>query len=353
MIDPRRRRHAVARNARAPQRLDRARRRAGALCRPAPGRSRRRSGAGQAAPRRPQPRRQPDLGKAAAAGRVRARRPVRRPRGAEGRHRHPPGAGRTGRRAGRPRPGPRSPTARRWSPANIAARAWSVLFHVTADTRWSDLPLSGSFVEMLRRIVDAGRLHVHAGRGRRRRGQRGDGGADCARSTASARSDRRPSTAKPLPRRLPRPRDAGSSARLLRPGRRPARGERAGGGRPDRAARYVIAAARGAPATPTPNRAICAGHSAVGLAARLFLIDAVIVALLGAGIAALLRRRAAPGRRWRSRSPLSAMAATPWPAPRRQQRRFRHQGGRRRPGSLMSSPATPTSIHQQGRPGRA
>ncbi len=28
-----------------------------------------------------------------------------------------------------------------------------VLFHVTADTRWSDLPLSGSFVEMLKRLV--------------------------------------------------------------------------------------------------------------------------------------------------------------------------------------------------------
>ena len=28
-----------------------------------------------------------------------------------------------------------------------------VLFHVTADTRWSDLPLSGGFVEMLRRMV--------------------------------------------------------------------------------------------------------------------------------------------------------------------------------------------------------
>ncbi len=28
-----------------------------------------------------------------------------------------------------------------------------VLFHVTADTRWSDLPLSGTFVEMLRRMV--------------------------------------------------------------------------------------------------------------------------------------------------------------------------------------------------------
>jgi hypothetical protein len=28
-----------------------------------------------------------------------------------------------------------------------------ILFHVTADTRWSDLPLSGSFVEMLKRLV--------------------------------------------------------------------------------------------------------------------------------------------------------------------------------------------------------
>ena len=29
-----------------------------------------------------------------------------------------------------------------------------VLFHVTADTRWSDLPISGSFVDMLKRIVN-------------------------------------------------------------------------------------------------------------------------------------------------------------------------------------------------------
>src|SRR5258705_7552345 len=28
------------------------------------------------------------------------------------------------------------------------------LFHVGADSRWSDLPMSGSFVEMLRRLVD-------------------------------------------------------------------------------------------------------------------------------------------------------------------------------------------------------
>jgi hypothetical protein len=36
-----------------------------------------------------------------------------------------------------------------------------VLFHVTGDTRWSDLPLSGAFVEMLKRIVAlAGTAHV-------------------------------------------------------------------------------------------------------------------------------------------------------------------------------------------------
>src|SRR5262249_3129563 len=28
-----------------------------------------------------------------------------------------------------------------------------VLFHITADTRWSDLPLSGTFVEMLKRTL--------------------------------------------------------------------------------------------------------------------------------------------------------------------------------------------------------
>jgi hypothetical protein len=32
-------------------------------------------------------------------------------------------------------------------------KGWLVLFHVTADTSWSNLPLSGSFVDMLRRIA--------------------------------------------------------------------------------------------------------------------------------------------------------------------------------------------------------
>ena len=115
------------------------------------------------------------------------------------------------------------------------------LFHVSADMRWSDLPMSGSFVEMLRRIVDVVRLHLHAGRRRRGRSQRRDRGA-----AAHARRLWRVRTAaldgKAAARRFPRPRHAGASARLLRPGRRPARGQRAGGGRPHRAARYRFAA---------------------------------------------------------------------------------------------------------------
>ncbi|MCC0053426.1 MAG: DUF4159 domain-containing protein [Rhodobiaceae bacterium] len=35
-------------------------------------------------------------------------------------------------------------------------RGWVVLFHVTANTSWSNLPLSGTFVEMMRRIVALG-----------------------------------------------------------------------------------------------------------------------------------------------------------------------------------------------------
>jgi hypothetical protein len=34
-----------------------------------------------------------------------------------------------------------------------SGRGWLILFHVTADTSWSNLPLSGTFVEMMRRII--------------------------------------------------------------------------------------------------------------------------------------------------------------------------------------------------------
>ena len=71
-----------------------------------------------------------------------------------------------------------------------------VLFHVTADTRWSDLPLSGAFVEMLKRIValanstgaadsEAGAAAPAGAKARNRRCRRR------ASSTASAPSARR------------------------------------------------------------------------------------------------------------------------------------------------------------------
>ena len=65
-----------------------------------------------------------------------------------------------------------------------------VLFHVSADMRWSDLPMSGSFVEMLRRIVDtsgyaSGPAPVLRAKRRRKRSRH------CAYSMALAYSGRR------------------------------------------------------------------------------------------------------------------------------------------------------------------
>ena len=39
-------------------------------------------------------------------------------------------------------------------PGEHRGRGIVSLFHIGADSRWSDLPMSGSFVEMLRRLVD-------------------------------------------------------------------------------------------------------------------------------------------------------------------------------------------------------
>jgi len=46
-----------------------------------------------------------------------------------------------------------------------------VLFHVTGDTRWSDLPLSGAFVEMLKRIVTLSGTNVAQAEGAAKKAQ--------------------------------------------------------------------------------------------------------------------------------------------------------------------------------------
>jgi hypothetical protein len=53
--------------------------------------------------------------------------------------------------------------ARRWLRRGAIGRGELILFHVTADPDWSDLPYTGAFVEMLRRsVVSGGRARTCA-----------------------------------------------------------------------------------------------------------------------------------------------------------------------------------------------
>ena len=166
------------------------------------------------------------------------------------------------------------------------------LFHVSADMRWSDLPMSGTFVEMLRRIVDMSGYTSKPGAG------------VASETTAETVAPLRtldgfgvfgppPSTAKPLPGRL--------SAIARRSDHPPGFYGPADG---PLAVNTLAAADRIAPLDTSSLNARHASYTnaeprdlrgiLLSAALALFLIDAVIVAMLGAGLAALLRRRAAP-----------------------------------------------------------
>ncbi|HEU4804324.1 MAG TPA: DUF4159 domain-containing protein [Nitrobacter sp.] len=164
------------------------------------------------------------------------------------------------------------------------------LFHISADMRWSDLPMSGTFVEMLRRIVDASGYTANTGK---------TANADAKAETVAplrmldgfGAFGPPPATAKPLP--------VGYSGRGTiehPPGfYGPADGPIS--------VNTLAASDRIVPldsSTLTARRASFTNaepHDLRGIllssALTLFLIDAVIVALLGGGLAALLRRRAA------------------------------------------------------------
>ena len=165
------------------------------------------------------------------------------------------------------------------------------LFHVSADMRWSDLPMSGSFVEMLRRIVDMSGYTANPGAGVASEAN--------AETVAPLRTldgfgafGPPPSTAKPIAADF---RDRASVDHP--PGfYGPADGPLAVNAlaAADRIAPLDTASLRARHASytnaePRDLRGILLSGSLV-----LFLIDAVIVAMLGAGIAGLLRRRAAP-----------------------------------------------------------
>lgn len=165
------------------------------------------------------------------------------------------------------------------------------LFHVGADMRWSDLPMSGTFVEMLRRLVDMSGYTSKPGPG--------VASEPNAETVAPLRTldgfgafGPPPATAKPMPADY---RDRATAdhppgfygsaegpiaVNTLAPADRIASLDTSG--LRARRASYTNA-------EPRDLRGILLSSSLA-----LFLIDAIVVAMLGAGLAALLRRRAAP-----------------------------------------------------------
>src|SRR5213075_2350741 len=166
------------------------------------------------------------------------------------------------------------------------------LFHVGADMRWSDLPMSGGFVEMLRRMVDMSGYTSKPGAGVASEATNVETVAPLRTLDGFGAFGPPPSTAKPMPVDF---RDRASSEHP--PGfYGPADGPLA--------INTLAAADRIAPLDTSALRAQHASYTnaeprdlrgiLLSSSLALFLIDAIVVAMLGGGIAALLRRRAAP-----------------------------------------------------------
>jgi hypothetical protein len=166
-----------------------------------------------------------------------------------------------------------------------------VLFHVSADMRWSDLPMSGTFVEMLRRVVDISGYTSKPGAGVA--GETGNETVAPLRTLDGFGAfGPPPSTAKPLPA------DYRDRASIDHPPGfyGPADGPLAVNtlAAADRIAALDTAGLRARRATYTNAEPRDLRGWLLSTALALFLIDTVIVALLGGGIAALVRRRAVP-----------------------------------------------------------
>jgi len=165
------------------------------------------------------------------------------------------------------------------------------LFHVSADMRWSDLPMSGTFVEMLRRIVDMSGYTSNPGAGVAT-GTNAETVAPLHILDGFGAFGPPPAAARPLPADF---RDRAT------PDHPPGFYGPADG---PLAVNALAAADRIAPLDISPLKARRASYTnaeprdlrgiLLSASLALFLIDAIIVALLGGGLAALLRRRAAP-----------------------------------------------------------
>jgi hypothetical protein len=166
------------------------------------------------------------------------------------------------------------------------------LFHVGADMRWSDLPMSGSFVEMLRRIVDSSGYTSTPGAG-----VAAEGAVEMVSPLRTLDGfgafGPPPSTAKPMPADYRDRATAEHPPGLYGPAEGPIAVNTLAAA--DRVAALDTASLRAQRATYTNAEPRDLRGILLASALALFLIDAVIVALLGAGLAALVRRwRSAP-----------------------------------------------------------
>ncbi|WP_029584860.1 DUF4159 domain-containing protein [Bradyrhizobium sp. URHD0069] len=165
------------------------------------------------------------------------------------------------------------------------------LFHVSGDMRWSDLPMSGSFVEMLRRIVDMSGYTSTPGAGVAGEAQK-ETVAPLRTLDGFGAFGPPPSTAKPMPADFRDRATVDHPPGFYGPADGPI------------AVNALAAADRIAPLDTSALRARYASYTnaeprdlrgiLLSSSLALFLIDAIVVALLGGGLAALLRRRAAP-----------------------------------------------------------
>jgi hypothetical protein len=185
------------------------------------------------------------------------------------------------------------------------------LFHVSADMRWSDLPMSGTFVEMLRRIVDMSGYTSNAGAGVASEAK-AELVAPLHTLDGFGAFGPPPSTAKPLPADF---RDRAT------PDHPPGFYGPADG---PLAVNALAAADRIAPLDTSALRAHRASYTnaeprelrgiLLSASLGLFLIDAIIVALLGVGFAALLRSRRAATAALAVTLMTAALSGTPSPA---------------------------------------
>ncbi len=184
------------------------------------------------------------------------------------------------------------------------------LFHVSADMRWSDLPMSGTFVELLRRVVDNSGYTSTPGAG-----VAGETGKETLAPLHTLDGfgvfGPPPATAKPLLADYNDRATPDHPPGFYGPAEGPV------------AVNTLAAADRIAPLDTSPLRARHATYTnaeprdlrgmLLSAALALFLIDAIIVAMLGGGLAALIRRRAAPAAILLAVLAVGALTV-PWPS---------------------------------------